>query len=590
MSLAKSPNINALWGQLLIEELIRNGVDHFFVSPGSRSSPFVTALAANPKAKTFVHYDERGSAFAALGYTAAAGRPGAVISTSGTAAANFLPAIIETSQKKLPLIVITADRPPELRKTGADQTIEQVGLFGSYVRWQADLPCPTKNINPAFVLTTVDQAVHRAKGQPPGPVHLNCMFREPLAPVLTSENFSEYLHGLHNWEKRTIPYTAYIKSASLFDPRQHHGLIDGINSIKNGLLVVGKLKNREEQEAAAKFASKLNWPVFADITSGLRLNGHKNVISYFDQILLTEAAHTSFDGVLHLGGRITSKRYYQFIQKHAPDKYIMVLNHPLRNDPLHTVSMRVEGDIKLACQFLNAKVKGRRFSPAGGNLFKASQTIEKILNDFMKDEDELNEPAVARLISQHIPNHSALFLASSMPIRDMDMYAQPGRKLLTIGANRGASGIDGTIATAAGFTLGHNTVTTLLIGDLALLHDLNSLSMLKGLPHPLIIVAVNNDGGGIFSFLPIAHYREGFEKFFGTPHGLNFKSAAELFGLHYAKPGGKREFVAAYERAVKENRSTIIEVTTSRSENVAVHQALQKIITHKVQQVFANKK
>src|SRR3989338_1703632 len=197
MNFAKSPNLNQLWADLLVEELVRNGVEYFCLAPGSRSSPLVAAVAAQKKAKSFIHFDERGVPFHALGYVAATRKPCALICTSGTAVANFFPAIIEATKKKLPLIVLTADRPPEFMKSGADQTIDQSAIFGNYCKWQFDFPCPTEEINPEFVLTTIDQAVFQAKSMIPGPVHINCMFREPLAPVGKLKYFDHYLKSLN---------------------------------------------------------------------------------------------------------------------------------------------------------------------------------------------------------------------------------------------------------------------------------------------------------------------------------------------------------------------------------------------------------
>jgi len=209
MEIQKAPNINTLWGEFIIEELIRDGVEFFCLAPGSRSTPLTAAVALNKKAKSFVHFDERGLAFHALGYVSALRKPVALICTSATAAANFLPAIIETSKKKLPLIVLTADRPPELQKSGSDQTIDQIGIYGKYVKWEFNFPCPTTDIRPEFVLTTIDQAVYQAKTGTPGPVHLNCMYREPLAPLGRLQDFSKYVKDLMGWAKSQGPYTSY---------------------------------------------------------------------------------------------------------------------------------------------------------------------------------------------------------------------------------------------------------------------------------------------------------------------------------------------------------------------------------------------
>ena len=262
MKLRSSPNINYLWANLLIEELIRNGVDYFCVSPGSRSSPLTLAVANHKNAHAHVHFDERGSAFHALGYVSATRKPCAIITTSGTAAANLFPAIIEASKKKIPLIVMTADRPPELRFTGAHQTIDQTKIYGEYVRWYFDLPCPTPDIPPEFILTTVDQAVSRAKGNPGGPVHLNCMFREPLAPIKKTFRVSTYTQSIKAWQTGNSIYTKYVLPKLDLEQSDINHISSAIGKIRSGIIIAGKLSTREEQKAILKISERLNWPIF----------------------------------------------------------------------------------------------------------------------------------------------------------------------------------------------------------------------------------------------------------------------------------------------------------------------------------------
>jgi 2-succinyl-5-enolpyruvyl-6-hydroxy-3-cyclohexene-1-carboxylate synthase len=572
-------NINHCWGTLIIEELSRLGAEYFGVASGSRSSPLVIALAQNNKVKSIVHFDERGLAFHAMGYAAATKKPAVIICTSGTAAANFFPAVIEASKKKLPLIVLTADRPPELRQTGAVQTIDQVGLFGKYVQWATDMPCPDTKIDPAFILTTIDQAWHQALRHH-GPVHINCMYRPPLTLVQSSEDLITYTKPLAGWEKSQRPYTEYAAS-----PVELKGegarLAKRLEGIKNGLMVVGKTSGPEEAKLVLSLAKKLGWPIFADVSSGLRLGqDHSNLIHYFDHLLLSEklVPKLKFDGVLHLGGRMTSQRYYDFISKHRPDEYIMVINHSLRNDPNHQVSLRVVASVANFIEAVISHVKTRKDSSALKLLSKADKAADKSIESFLAQEDSLNEPQVARLVSQLIPEAHGLFLSNSMPIRDMANYADFKGKAVSVNGNRGASGIDGIIASAAGYAKGLHKPVTLMIGDLAALHDLNSLSLLRELRVPLVIVLLNNGGGGIFSFLPIAEFKEGFEKFWGTPHPYTLASAAAMFELEYRKPMDVKQFKKMYTDALKSQTSTIIEVMTSRGENLKLHKNLQSSI------------
>ncbi len=587
--LASSPNLNHFWADLMVEELTRNGVDTFCVSPGSRSAPLTLAVARNPKAKGFVHFDERGSAFRALGFVSATGRPCALITTSGTAAANLFPAIVEASKKKLPLIILTADRPPELRSAGAHQTIDQVKMYGDYVRWNFDLPCPTTDIAPEFVLTTVDQAVSRATGNPGGPVHVNCMYREPLAPVKTRSTQVPYTKTLKNWKTGIEAYTKYIKPKPGLRQSDIDHTILKIRKIKSGIIVAGKLKNPADRRNVLKLAQKLHWPVFADISSGLRLgNDHKQVIHYFDQILLSDQFQKDFrpDGIIHFGGRITSKRWYEYIRRAAPDQYIMALGHPLCSDPQHQVTTRIECDVASFCRSLERKIPERRDTRLLLRLQKLNKKINHQINTFFQEQKDLSEPLAARLITESIPSNDGLFVASSMPIRDVDMYGVPNRNKVVFGSNRGASGIDGTVATAIGFSAGLKKRCTLVTGDLALLHDLNSLAMARDLAHPMVIVVFNNNGGGIFSFLPVGPFHEDFEKYFGTPHYLTFSAAADLFDLNYARPETAGEFVKTYNVALKNQMTTIIEITTDRAYNLKIHGAIQRMIQAEVNREF----
>ena len=582
--LTEFSNLNALWTSLIVEELVRNRVDYFCLSPGFRNSPLTVSIARNKKAHSVIHYDERGAAFHAMGYARATRHPAVLVCTSGTAAANFMPAVIEASMDMVPLIVLTADRPPELRHTGANQTIDQVKLYGDYVRWFCDLPCPDADIEPGFVLTTVDQAVHRATRPPAGPVHINCMFREPLAPVGPKKDFAHYLSGIKRWMENQKPYTEYDRAPSVPDAETVAKATTIISEADRGILVVGRLRNSEEQEAVKTVACHLNWPTFPDISSGLRLGvTSDNVIAYYDQLLLSDEFAESCQPltVLHFGSIPTSKRLQQLLEKSHPSEYIMVAGHPWRYDPSHRVTMRIEADADEFCkQLLTLIEQPRANRPWLEQFTTASDIAGRILRERLDDSDRLSEPAVARLISQNIQPDSGLFVSNSMPIRDMDMYADLHGPVVTVACNRGASGIDGIIASATGFACGLNKPVTLLIGDLAFLHDVNSLALLKSAvhPHPLVIVVINNDGGGLFSFLPIAQVKEAFEPFFGTPHGLSFDKAADMFGLDYYCPDSKESFITSYLSAQKENHSAIIEIKSNRAENYSFHQALQKKI------------
>ncbi len=567
---------NALWSELLIEELIRNGVDWFFIAPGSRSAPLTRAAAQNRRAHCFVHYDERGLAFCALGWARAAGRPAAIICTSGTAVANLFPAVVEASSDNVPLILLTADRPPELQDCGANQTIDQTRIFGGYVRQFVELPCPDDAIAPEFVLTTADEAVTQAVRAPSGPVHLNCMFREPLTPEPTKAAWSNETAALKRWRGLRSPYTR----SKILTTRAAHVVLDEVAWIANqnssGLLIAGRLKNAEQSDAVRRLAGRLDWTLLSDVASGVRLGSPAGATAPFYDMAL--AAGTSLDGealtVLHIGGAVTSKRLLMALDSAPPQRYFHIADHPKRIDPSSRVTDRIEADIVGFCDALAGRLSERKERAPVPPLAASSETANACLERVLDGNDDLSEPGTARLISRHIEPESGLFLGSSMPIRDMDMFAVPDGPPVRVACNRGASGIDGTVAAACGFALGLNAPTTVVLGDLALLHDLNSLALTRELPKSLVIVALNNDGGGIFSFLPIARHADVFEPFFAAPHGLNFRDAAAMFELEYAAPGTAAEFTAAYRRAQLQTGATLIEVTTERSSNHRHHSDL----------------
>jgi 2-succinyl-5-enolpyruvyl-6-hydroxy-3-cyclohexene-1-carboxylate synthase len=567
---------NLLWATLIVEELVRSGVGFFCVAPGSRSTPLVAALAANERAESLVHFDERGTAFVAVGHARATGCPAAWITTSGTAVANGLPAVVEAATDGVPLILLTADRPPELRQTGANQTIDQPDIFGDYVRWRFDLPAPDESLDSAMVLTTVDQAVYRARRAPSGPVHLNLMFREPFLPDPDEEPGE--LPVPARWRGSGQPYTRYADTKPTTDPEEVERLWETLRPVEKGLIVAGRLPSRKQGEAALRLAEALGWPLLPDVGSQVRLGvDSENLIPLYDALLGSERFKVEHapEAVLHLGGRTVSKRLEQFLAASRPDPYVVVRENPFRLDPDHRVTHSVEADVPAFCAALARDAERR--PPADATPWtpawrEASRRSGRHLDRALGEAGDLNEPLVARLVSRHIPEGHALCVASSMPVRDLDTFAVADGAPIPVAANRGASGIDGTVATAAGFARGLERPVTLLIGDLALLHDLNSLALLRGLP--VVVVVLNNDGGAIFSFLPVARHEALFEPYFGTPQGLSFEHAAAMFGLGYEHPRTVSDFVETYRAARDRSGPTLIEVRTDREQNTELHRSL----------------
>ena len=609
--------LNTLWGNIVIEELVKNDVVRFCVSTGSRSTPLTAAAASNIYAQKTIIYDERSSAFFALGYGQAKNMPAAVITTSGTAVANLFPAVVEAYMSKVPMIVLTADRPFELQDVGANQTIDQGNIFGKYVRWFCNIPVPDCKIKPEVIMATIDYAVYMSRKSPAGPVHLNFMFREPLEPLEKVPHCDEL--------KKSAPHTIYNIPVKLPDMEAAGRVREIINRASTGLLSIGRLTCDEDRQAVSDFAGKLGWPVYADITSGLRLGSiGTNIIKHFDQELLSnEVNKAAAPGtVIHIGGPITSKRYAQFLSQNRPWQFIVIKPDSTRYEPVYTVTEFIEADIAHFCNAISSVIScgGSRFNKQVQDFkafyeksaAKAQEIIERYFkNEFNgganisgintsdtgisvsdKNKCMVSEISVARIVSRNIPDNSALFLSSSMPIRDMELYGDAGLKRnIGIGTNRGSSGIDGIISSAAGFCSGAGKTCTVIAGDIAFIHDLNSLTFIKNEKLPLVIIVINNNGGGIFDFLPISSCTDIFEKYFVAPHGFNFKGAASDFGIDYFMPKTCKEFEAAYKDACSkaENCSndnnnniacpaTIIEVVTDRQHNLDLRKKIKKEI------------
>ncbi|WP_105010995.1 2-succinyl-5-enolpyruvyl-6-hydroxy-3-cyclohexene-1-carboxylic-acid synthase [Salinibacter sp. 10B] len=574
-----APNVTYLWTQLLIEELVRNGVDTFFVAPGSRSTPLTVSAVRHPEARVVLHVDERGTAFATLGYGRATQRPAAWITTSGTAVANGQPAVVEASVDGVPMLLLTADRPPELRDTGANQTIDQVKIFGDYVRWQVDVPPPSVEVDPAYVLTTTNQAVHQSRRVPAGPVHLNCGFRKPLEPV-ESDRSIEVPDPVADWAREETPFTTYptpVPSASAPDVDAVASAVEGG---LDGLVVAGRLDREADVKATRRLAARLGWPLLPDITSRLRLGPESRAdrCAFGDLILTSDDFQKTQrpEAVVQVGGRFTSKRLRLFLRDANPDVWAVVRPDPSRIDPDHRGTHHVEADVASFVEQLLARV-GAVPEPSHWQMAweRANTRAAAVVEEHAQSE-ALTEPSVATLLSRQVPSDHALMAASSMPVRDLNRHASTAGSAVPVYANRGASGIDGTVATAAGLAEAQKGGVTLLIGDLALWHDLNSLALLQD--RPVVVVVLNNNGGGIFHFLPIQEYDDVFDPHFTTPQHRDFEAVAETFTLAYHRPDSRSAFIEAYRHACDAGEPTILEVKTERESNRQIHEQIEKAV------------
>lgn len=556
------------WADALIDQLVDAGVTQFFIAPGSRSTPLTMAVARHPTARAFIHFDERGTAFMALGAARASGMPAAWITTSGTAVANGFPAVVEAATDAVPMILLTADRPPELRHTGANQTIDQVKIFGDYVRWFFDVPVPEADAGTEFARSTAAYAVERALGPDPGPVHLNCMFREPLAPP------ADYRQGPAG---RTI-----FSSRSRLRPDEAalERVVRMLYEAARPLIVAGRMSTTDEPWKVAELAASLDVPFVADIGSQLRLGDRyrTNRLTWLDA-LLASGDHELLrpDLILHFGGGLVSKRITGSLAA-APDaKRFSIRTSAARMDPFHAFDLRIQAHPGDVAEELRTRAKPRRTSLNSSIVAPVAAAGERLATYFDGD-NELSEPSITHHLSRLLPERHLLILGSSMPVRDMDTFAVGSGHAATVIANRGASGIDGTIATAVGATEAMDLPGSVLCGDLTLLHDLNSIAALAHTRRPIVVVVLNNDGGGIFSFLPISHHKRQFERYFGTPHGLGFEHGARMFNLQYFAPDCIKTFQRDYQSALDSKRSAVIEIRTNRARNVEDHRKLYEAV------------
>ncbi len=560
--------MNYVWAGLIIDELFQLGVEHFCISPGSRSTPLALSVAHHPHARYTLCHDERSTAFLALGIGRATRKPAAIIVSSGTAVANLFPAVVEAAQDHIPMVILSADRPPELRQNGANQGIDQSKIFGDYARFFFDFPCPSEAIHPRVVQSTIDYAYFIATGNDAGPVHLNCQFREPLAPssTLTLEPSPASGRG---------QCTQYLHVHQLSEVKKI------LQHAENGLLIVGAIHTKQEQEAAITIAQKLRWPIVADVTSKIRWQREFAGMNALEHIMREENCPDELvpDVIVHLGGRLITDRLAPLCKKRMGKPYIQVRSSPDRIDPHCVVTHRVVADIE---QFANCLETLTTHPNWQYEKFLAlSQKAQSAISCVLKETQTITESFVARHIAETITDGHDLFISTSMPVRDMQWFANSQKNDVTVYANRGASGIDGLVSTACGIAHSSGRPLTLLIGDLAMMHDSNGLSLLKNMSVPVTIIILNNQGGGIFHFLPVAAVGP-LSPVMDTPHAFCLRGLSETFGIEHHVVTSCQELIDSYARAQSSHGHCVIEVKTSSQSNVLFHRnvrdAVQKIL------------
>ena len=563
-------NPNSLWCSVLTETLFRCGVREAVLSPGSRSTPLTFSFVRHEGIQTFPVLDERSAGFFALGLAKRSGLPVVLVCTSGTAAANYLPAVVEARESGVPLIVLTADRPPELRVCSSGQTIDQLKLFGGYVSFFHELAVPEADAaRLRYLRQTVAQAAERSLYPVGGPVHLNCPFRDPLHPesVGNGEALASVIKPESFWS-HLQPFTAKREDCSAL-PKLGGG---------RGLVIAGPLPEGIEPAAHATavyaIARALGWPLLADALSQLRQHSGEcpALVTHYDAVLRSAplAARLRPDKVLVVGALPTSKVLRTWLQGLVSTPVYQLSSFPESHDPLHgaTVTLRLSASAYAA----SLGAIAYPVSDYAADWARASEAARLHLNSMLGPERALVEPKAAWLLGQLLPRGTPLMVANSMPVRDLEYFWGPVDRRLRVFFNRGANGIDGTVSTAFGVAQ-DGPPAVLFVGDLSLLHDSNGLLLHSRLKGSLTIVLVDNNGGGIFEHLAVARYDPPFEEYFATPQHVDFAALAAMHDIVHHVVTSWEDF-AEQLRQLPPSGVRIVELRTDRKADAAMRKRL----------------
>ncbi len=558
-------DLQSEWARLIIESLVQACVHDAVISPGSRSTPFVIAALEHDGLQCVRALDERSGAHYALGQARVTGRPTLVLCTSGSAPANYFPAVVEANESGVPLIVLSADRPPELLSCGANQTTEQIGMYGNHVRFFANLGEPRGDSSSLrAVKRFVTQAVAAAEGPRPGPAHLNAQARKPLEPVASVDAAAAEVRARVDavlTEPRTKVHHAAVIDRSIVD-----WVARAIDEATRPLVLCGPADVRQgnASDAVMRLVARSGVLVVAEAASQLRFGKTAHsVLGAFDTIWSTRAGRTQLapDFVLQLGNNPVSKGWEEFSTGRRLSRVVI---HPWAwADPSSGAEAIVHSDVvafveQLAERSYDVRKRDADFE----NRFRAAeQAVWDAANTILKSGgDALTEAAVSPAVVHALPEGSALVLGNSLPIRDVDRWVAPSDKLIRVFAQRGVSGIDGLVSSAAGVASKERTATTLLVGDVSFLHDLSGLELASHATKPLVIVVINNGGGRIFEQLPIARRgNEAWLQYFTTPHGANLAGAASIYGCGFDSATTVTELSRALRAAYGHAGCTVIE-------------------------------
>jgi 2-succinyl-5-enolpyruvyl-6-hydroxy-3-cyclohexene-1-carboxylate synthase len=572
-------NANTALASAFAEELARGGLRLAVISPGSRSTPLAVALWRQPEIEVSVIVDERSAGFFALGAAQAGEEPVALLCTSGTALVNYHPAVVEADESGIPLLVLSADRPPELRGIGAGQTIDQIKTFGASVRWFCEVGTHEADDSGLLHYRSVAcRALARARGEVrPGPVHLNMPWREPLAPVPV-EGAVTATDPLALQGRGERPLTAATRieqtpSDFLFEEVAGH-----IRGARSGVIVAGRQLDPDLREPLARLAEAAGMPILADPTSQLRCGPHdgSHVVASYDLLLRDEsfAATVAPDLVLRFGEMPTSKPLRAWIAASGADQLIVDASGGW-NEPSNRAAAVLRADpVALAAGWADRLgADNERETPA--RWLRAEAAAQAALDGALEGGTALTEPVLHRALGACHQDGDLVYTSSSMPIRDQEAFLAPSTSDLLFLSNRGANGIDGLISSGVGATRATGRPTTIVSGDLGLLHDLGGLAALQAVSTPVRIVVIDNGGGGIFHFLPqeAALPEDEFEALLGTPRGIDAAKVAALFDLPHRRLDSLDELPAALAAG-----TGLIEVRTDRRTNVEAHRELTRLV------------
>ncbi|HSH76312.1 MAG TPA: 2-succinyl-5-enolpyruvyl-6-hydroxy-3-cyclohexene-1-carboxylic-acid synthase [Longimicrobiales bacterium] len=578
---------NTIWARSFADELARAGVRDVVLAPGSRSTPLVLAFARDGRFRLRVHLDERSAAFFALGAGKASGMPAVVLTTSGTAAANVLPAAVEASESETPLLILTADRPPRLRGADANQTIDQVRMYGTHVRDSFDVAPPALGGPELRHLRSLAcRAAASSKGPRAGPVHVNFPFDKPLEPVEPPESFARDHPLALRGRPDGAPFVQVLSARASPAPDEVDAVAELLSSPR-GVIVAGPCPDqRRVGPAVARLARETGYPVLADPLSGARhgIAGGAHVVAAYDLILRERAALEELRPtvILRVGNSPTSSALMSWILHHEGVAHVVVDAGERWKDHGATATRYVRAD---AVDTLNALAEraGRAVSEEWAARWRA---VERAALEAMDaDAGEPHEGELWGAILAAAPPGGALFVSSSMPVRDLDAFGHPRRDPLLVLGNRGASGIDGIVSTAFGVASRSPGPTICVLGDLAFFHDQNGLLWSREDDARVVFVLVDNDGGGIFHALPVAGLEPDFTSYFATPHGLDFHHVAALHGVPF-RDVGPPELREALEAAIRADRTTVLRVRSERAANRRRHDEVGASVARRVREAL----